>query len=147
MKIAKVLAVTLFCATFYATDASAGLLNGYYQISSLALTYNDKDKRGFNDNNLYIIANDKRIRLIGAWRGFPLARDAAVEKTFGDTLILRDAENPQSVYKFCVRNNMIIGRHSITDEDGSRQIIDSKAVIRQLNQNEIDRLKIIFNLP
>ena len=147
MKITKAAAAILICATLFATDAPAGLLNGYYQISSLTLTYNDKDKRGYNNNNLYIIANDKRIRLVGAWRGFPLTQDANIEKTFGDTLILRDAENPQSVYKFCVRNNTIIGRHSITAEDGSRQIIDSKAVVRKLNQNEIDRLKAIFNLP
>jgi len=148
MKIAKIVGAVLFCIAFFATGArAASLLNGYYQISSLALVYNDKDKQGFNNNNLYIMANDKRVRLVGAWRGYPLKRDAIVEKTFGDTLILRDAENPQSFFKFCVRNNTIIGRHAIIDEDGSRQIIDSKAVIRQLNQSEINRLRIIFSLP
>jgi len=147
MNITKAIAAMSLCAALFATSAGAGLLNGYYQITSLALTYNDKDKRGFNDNNLYIVASDKRIRLVGAWRGFPLTRDAYIEKTYGDTLLLRDAENPQSVYKFCVRNNTIIGRHAITAEDGSRQVVDSKAVIRSLNQTETDRIKTIFNLP
>jgi len=147
MKITKTLAVTLLFAAFFATGVRAGLLEGYYQISSLVLTYNDKDKQGFNNNNLYIMANEKRVRLVGAWRGYPIKHDALVEKTVGDTLVLRDAENPQSFFKFRVRNNTITGRHAITDEDGSRQIIDSKAVIRQLSQSEIDRLKIIFSLP
>jgi hypothetical protein len=147
MKIAKIIAVALLCATLPAADAWGGLLNGYYQISNLVLTYNDKDTRGFNNNNLYIVANDKRVRLVGAWRGYPIMQDAAIEKTIGDTLILRDIQNPQSLFKFRVRNNTITGRHSITDEDGSRQVIDSKAVIRQMNQSEIDRLKIIFSLP
>jgi hypothetical protein len=151
MKITKSNVVaTLFIAAIAvsAPNAWGGLLNGYYQISSLVLTYNDKDKRGFNDNNLYIVASDKRVRLIGAWRGYPIIRDAAIEKTVGDTLILRDTQNPQSVFKFHIRNNTITGRHSITDEEnGSRQVIDSKAVIRKLSQNEIERLKIIFNLP
>jgi len=147
MKFSKIAAVMLLCVTFFAADASAGLLNGYYQITSMTLTYNDKDTQGFNNSGLYIIANDKRVRLIGAWRGYPIMRDAAIERSVGDTLILRDVQNPQSVFKFRVRNNTISGRHSITDEDGSRQVIDSKAVIRQLNQGEIDRIKNIFGLP
>jgi len=145
MKITKINVFAVILV--FASAACGGLLNGYYQISNLLLTYNDKDKRGFNDNNLYIVANDKRVRLVGAWRGYPIIRDAAVEKTVGDTLILRDVENPQSIFKFHIRNNTIIGRHSITDEYGSKQIIDSKAVIRQLNQNEVERLKVIFSLP
>ena len=148
MGIKKIVAAILL-AVLLADGVWAGLLNGYYQISNLALTYNDdpKSKRGFNNNNLYIIANDKRVRLVGAWRGYPIMRDAVVEKTIGDTLILRDAENPQSLFKFHIRNNTITGRHSITDEDGSRQIIDSKAVVRPLNQSETERIKIIFSLP
>jgi len=143
----RYIAAVLIFAVLLVTGAQAGLLDGYYQISSLVLTYNDKDKQGFNNNNLYIMANDKRVRLIGAWRGYPLKQDAIVEKTIGDTLVLRDAENPQIVFKFRIRNNTIAGRHAITEEDGTRQIIDSKAVIRQLSQSEIDRLKIIFSLP
>jgi hypothetical protein len=147
MRITKtVAAAVLLCVAIFAANAMAGLLNGYYQISNLTLTYNDKDTRGFNNNNLYIIASDKRVRLIGAWRGYPLVRDAIVEKTIGDTLVLRDTQNPLSVFKFRIRNNTIIGRHSITDEDGSRQIIDSKAVIRQLNKSETERIKMIFGL-
>jgi len=148
MGIKKIVAAILLTVLF-ADGVWAGLLNGYYQISNLALTYNDdpKSKRGFNNNNLYIIANDKRVRLVGAWRGYPIMRDAVIEKTVGDTLILRDAENPQSLFKFHIRNNTITGRHSITDEDGSRQIIDSKAVVRPLNQSETERIKIIFSLP
>jgi len=149
MKSIKIAATLLtFALILPAANAwSAQLLNGYYQISNLVLTYNDKDKRGFNDNNLYIAASDKRVRLVGAWRGYPMMHDAVIEKTVGDTLVLRDTQNPQSVFKFRVRNNTVSGRHSITDEDGSRQIIDSKAVLRQLNQSEVDRLKIIFSLP
>jgi len=147
MRITKTVAAAVsLCAAIFAANVTAGLLNGYYQISNLTLTYNDKDTRGFNNNNLYIIASDKRVRLIGAWRGFPLVRDAIVERTIGDTLLLRDTENPQSVFKFRIHNNTIIGRHAITDEDGSRQIIDSKAVIRQLNQSEVERIKMIFGL-
>jgi hypothetical protein len=146
----KKIGAALLLAVLLADSAWAGgLLNGYYQISGLVMTYNDdpKSKRGFNNNNLYIMANDKRVRLMGAWRGYPIMRDALIEKTIGDTLFLRDAENPQSLFKFHIRNNTITGRHSITDEDGSRQIIDSKAVVRQLNQSETERIKIIFSLP
>jgi len=148
MKITKIITVMMLCLTaFTVNTVAAGLLNGYYQISSMTLTYNDKDTQGFNNSGLYIIANDKRVRLIGAWRGYPIMRDAVIEKTINDTIVLRDVQNTQSVFKFRVRNNTITGRHSITDEDGSRQVIDSKAVIRALNQGEIDRIKNIFGLP
>jgi hypothetical protein len=149
MGIKTIVTVAFLAVAVLTNGVWAGLLNGYYQISSLVMTYNDdpKSKRGFNNNNLYILASDKRLRLVGAWRGYPIMRDAIVEKTIRDTLVLRDAENPQSVYKFHIRNNIISGRHSITDEDGSRQIIDSKAVVRQLSQSEADRIKIIFSLP
>ncbi|MDR2592731.1 MAG: hypothetical protein LBC59_07990 [Chitinispirillales bacterium] len=150
MKITNIITVILIITAIFTSAAySSGLLSGYYQIMSLVLTYNDdpKTKQGFNNNNLYIIAGDKRIRIVGAWRGYPLMQDVIIEKTIGDTLILRDTDNPQSVFKFRVRNNTISGRHSITDEDGTRKIVDSKAVIKQLNQSESDRLKIIFSLP
>jgi hypothetical protein len=146
MKIKSAAAAAVLILTV-AADALCGLLNGYYQISRLTLTYNDKDTQGFNNNNLYIMASDKRIRLVGAWRGYPLMRDAAIEKTVGDTLFLRDTQNPQSLFKFHIRNNTITGRHAIIDEDGSRQVIDSKATIRQLSQSEVERIKIIFSLP
>jgi hypothetical protein len=147
MKTKTLTLAVLLCAALHAPAPGAALLNGYYQISSLTLKYNDKDTQGFNNTALYIMAGDKRVRVVGAWRGYPIMRDVIIEKTVGDTLILRDTQNPQSVFKFHVRNNTITGRHSITDEDGSRQIIDSKAVIRQLNQSETDRVKIIFSLP
>ncbi|MDR2692712.1 MAG: hypothetical protein LBB74_00660 [Chitinispirillales bacterium] len=147
MKTGKFVTAILLCAALSPAGAGAGLLNGYYQVTSLVLIHNDRDRQGFNNNNLYILAGDKRIRVVGAWRGYPIMRDVNIEKTVGDTLILRDTENPQSVFKFRVRNNTVSGRHSITDEDGTRQIIDSKAVIKQLNQSEIDRIKIIFSLP
>ncbi|GBU22145.1 hypothetical protein R80B4_02050 [Fibrobacteres bacterium R8-0-B4] len=150
MKIKNIVtAVLIITALFSPNVYSGGLLSGYYQVTSMVLTYNDdpKSKQGFNNNNLYIMAGDKRIRIVGAWRGYPIMRDAVIEKTIRDTLILRDAENPQSVYKFHIRNNIISGRHSITDEDGTRQVVDSKAVVKQLSQSEIDRIKIIFSLP
>ncbi|MDR0331141.1 MAG: hypothetical protein LBH93_05485 [Chitinispirillales bacterium] len=134
-------AALLLCAAL----SAAGLLDGYYQITGLTLKYNDKDERGFNNTGLYISASDKRIRIAGAWRGYPIMRAAIIEKTISDTIILRDAENPQSVYKFQIRNNTIVGRHSITDENGSRQIIDSKATVRKLNQGEVDKIRAIIN--
>jgi len=144
MKIKHIIAAALL---LHATGAFCGLLNGYYQISNLTLTYNDKDTQGFNNNNLYIMASDKRIRLVGAWRGYPLMRDAVIEKTIGDTIVLRDAQNSQMLFKFRVRNNTISGRHAVIDEDGGRQVIDSKATIRQLSQSEVDRIRVIFSLP
>jgi len=125
-----------------AAVSSAGLLNGYYQIVGLTMTQNDRDTRGFNNTGLYIFASDKRVKLSGAWRGYPVSYDLIVERVISDTLVLRDAESPSSLYKFRVRNNIITGRHSLTDPDnGSRQVYDTKATVRQLNQGEVDKLK------
>jgi hypothetical protein len=137
----------LFFFALGSTAPRAALLDGYYEVSSLVFTYNDSAKHGFNNTALYIMASGKRVRLVGAWRGYPIMRDATVEKNTGDSITLRDAQDTRSVYKFRVKNNTISGRHSITDEDGSRQIIDSKAVLRQLSPSETDRIRIIFGLP
>lgn len=146
MKITKAIMIVM-TVLLPALTSTAGLLNGAYQISGLTLKYNDKDERGFNNTGLYIFASDTRVRVVGAWRGIPLTRGAVVERSVGDTLFLRDAENPQSLYKFHIKNNMVTGRHAIIDEDGSRQVIDSKAAIRPLNQGEADRIKSLFGIP
>jgi hypothetical protein len=140
--------VAIAAALLFAAPAPAELLDdGVYQISGLTLKYNDKDERGFNNTGLYIAVSGKHIRLVGAWHGIPVRRDAAIEKTVSDTLFLTDIETPQSRYKFQVRNKTITGRHAIFDEDGSKQVIDSKAAIRLLNRTEADRIKALFNLP
>jgi hypothetical protein len=145
MKTAKAIAAAMLILA--ALPAAALLDDGVYQISGLTLKYNDKDERGFNNTGLYIAAGGKRIHVVGAWRGIPLRRDAIVEKTLNDTLFLIDAETPQSRYKFQVRNKTITGRHAIIDEDGSKQVIDSKATIRLLNRAEADKIKTLFGLP
>lgn len=143
---AAALAVLLYAAA-PTSNATAGLPEGVYQISGLTLKYNDKDERGFNNTGLYIVASGSRVRVIGAWHGIPLSRNAAIERNLSDTLFLRDVENPESLYKFHIKNNIVTGRHAIYDEDGSKQVIDSKATIRQLNRTEADRIKALFGIP
>ena len=137
-KIIKAAAALIICAAV----SGAGLLDGDYQITGLTITQNDKDTRGFNNTGLYISATDKRVKLAGAWRGYPMQRNLVIERTIGDTLVLRDADDKVSVFKFHIRNNVITGRHSLTDPDnGSRQIYDTKATVKQLNQGEVDKLR------
>jgi len=140
MKILKLISVILSCASI----STAALLDGYYQVMSLTITVNDKP-RGFNNTGLYIAANEKRVNVAGAWRGFPMKRSAVVERTIGDTLVLRDTENQASIYKFHIRDNRISGRHSLNYDDGTREIVEVNAVIKKLNQSEINRIKTIIN--
>jgi len=123
--------------------SSAEQLNGYYQVTSLTIIQDGKP-RGFNNTDIYIAATDRRIKIAGAWRGYPMMRYMAVERVIGDTLVLRDTQNPSSYYKFHVKNNIIIGRHALSYEDGTRSVMDAKAVVRKLNQGEADRVRAIF---
>jgi len=139
--ISAVLAIALCAAA-----PSARLLEGYFQVTNLTYTQDDDGKpRGFNNTGLYIAATDKRIRVVGAWRGIPIAHNMIVDRTIRDTLVLKDTDSPGSTYKFRVRNNEVSGRHSMTFSDGTRHIIDAKATLRRLNQGEIDRLRVILN--
>jgi len=142
MKIIKLISVILFCASI----STAGLLNGYYQVTNLTITRNGTP-RGFNNTDLFIEANERRVNIAGAWRGFPIRQSASIERTIGDTLILRDMENRVSIYKFHIRNNIISGRHSLSYDDGTREVIETRAVVRKLNHGEINRLKArnLFN--
>jgi len=140
MKTIKLISAILFCASI----STANLLDGYYQITSLTITRNDRP-RGFNNTGLYIEASGKRVVIAGAWRGFPMKRSAIVERAIGDTLVLRDTENQASIYKFHIRDNKISGRHALNYDDGTREVIETKAVIRKLNQSEINRIKAVVN--
>jgi hypothetical protein len=143
IRAAAFLPIILLCA---AAPVKAGLLDGHYQIVNLTYVQNDDgNQRGFNNTGLYISASDRRIRIVGAFRGFPIARNMIVDRTVGDTLVLRDADNPSSVYKFSVRNNVITGRHRLAFDDGNQHIIDARATIRKLNRGEVDRLRSILN--
>jgi len=137
-KIIKAAAALIICAAV----SGAELLNGQYQITGLTIVQNDKDTRGFNNTGLYISATDKRVKLAGAWRGYPVRYDLIVERTINDTLVLRDADDNVSIFKFHIRNNIITGRHSMTDPDnGTRQVYDTKATVKRLNQGEVDKLR------
>ena len=136
MKIIKLIPVILFCASI----SAAGLLDGYYQVISLTVTRNG-NPRGFNNTGLYISVGEKRIKIAGAWRGYPIKRDLIVERTVGDSLVLRDTENQSSYYKFHVRDNKISGRHALNYDDGTREVIETRAVVKKLNQDEINRIK------
>jgi hypothetical protein len=135
------MAAALICL---ASLANADLLNGYYQITSLTITENDRP-RGFNNTGLYIYANNKRVKIAGAWRGYPFERNMTVDRTVSDTLFLRDPQDHASLYRFHVKNNTITGRHAIKYDDGTRRIIETKAAVRKLNQSEIDRIKAILD--
>ena len=140
-------AVRLSLALFLCTGLSgASLLEGHYQVVSLTYVQDDDGRqRGFNNTGLYIAADERRIRIAGAWRGIPISRDMIVDRSIGDTLVLRDAESPLSVYKFRIRNNIITGRHAVHFDDGTRHTIDASATVRKLNRDEVDRLKSIVN--
>jgi len=133
------ISIIFLCFVF---TANAALLEGYYQVTSLTVTQDGKT-RGFNNSDLYIAASGKRIRVAGAWRGYPMERDLIVERTVGDTMVLRDTQNQSSYYKFLVRNNTISGRHALNYEDGTRSVMETKAVVRKMNQGEADRIKAI----
>jgi hypothetical protein len=140
MRCAKLIKA-VFALTLCAAISSASLLSGHYQITNLTYTVNDDGRpQGFNNSGLYIVATDKRIRLVGAFRGIPVSRSLIVEKITGDIMELRDTQDMVSAYKFRVHNNMILGRHRLTAQDGSIQVIESTAIVRKLNQGEIDRL-------
>ena len=102
-------------------------------------------QRGFNNTGLYISATGSRIRVVGAWRGYPIAHTLAVDGNIGDTLVLKDTDNMSALYKFRIKNNTISGRHRVLFDDGTSHVIDAKATIRQLNQNEVDRLRSVIN--
>jgi len=124
--------------------SNANLLEGHYQITSLTYVQNDDGRQqGFNNTGLYIAATSKRVRLVGAFRGYPIAYNMIVDRVIGDTLVLKDTDNP-SIYKFRIRNNTITGRHTLLFDDGNRHTIDAKATIRKLNQGEVDRLRFIL---
>ncbi|MDR3013518.1 MAG: hypothetical protein LBU70_09995, partial [Chitinispirillales bacterium] len=78
------------------------------------------------------------------WRGYPIRRDAIIERTIRDTLVLRDTENSSNILKFHIRNNIVTGRHSVTDEDGTQRAITARAALRKLRREEVDRLRAIF---
>jgi hypothetical protein len=124
--------------------ANADLLSGYYQITSLIITENDRP-RGFNNTGLYIYASGKRVKIAGAWRGYPFERDMIVDRTAGDTLFLRETQNPASLYKFRIKNNTITGRHALNYDDGTKQVVETKATVRKLNQGEIDKIRAIID--
>jgi hypothetical protein len=135
----------LLALTLCAAPACANLLDGHYQVTALTYTINDTGPpRGFNNTGLYISATERRVRISGAWRGVPIARNMTVERTIGDTLMLRDSESPASAYKFQIRNNIVSGRHALIDESGNRQIIDLRATIRRMSREEVDRLRFLF---
>jgi len=136
MKIIKLISIILFCVSI----STAGLLDGYYQVTNLTITTNGKP-RGFNNTGLYIEASGNRVNIAGAWRGFPMKRSAVVERTVGDTLALRDTENQANLYKFHIRNNRISGRHALNRDDGTRGAIEINAVIRKLNRGEINQIR------
>jgi hypothetical protein len=120
-----------------------GLLDGYYQVTSLTVTEDGKPQRGFNNSDLYISATEKRVKIAGAWRGYPMMMNMTVERVTGDSILLRDTQNPSSYYRFQVKNNTISGRHALNYEDGTRAVMETKAVVRKLNQGEADRIKAI----
>jgi hypothetical protein len=109
----------------------------------LIITQDGKPQRGFNNSDLYIAATDKRVKIAGAWRGYPMTLNMAVERVSGDTLLLRDTQNPSSHYKFYIKNNTLSGRHALNYEDGTRSVMETKAVLRKLNQGEADKVKAI----
>jgi len=123
--------------------ARAEMLDGYYQVTSLIITQDEKP-RGFNNTGLYIAADWKRVRVAGAWRGYPMAMNMAVERVSGDTIVLRDTQNRSSYYKFHIRNNIISGRHALNYEDGTKSVVEAKAVVRKLNRDEADRIIATF---
>ncbi|MCL2219497.1 MAG: hypothetical protein FWC23_05770 [Chitinispirillia bacterium] len=139
-------AVSAAILLIYAGTADANPLNGYYQIVTLTYVQDDDGRqRGFNNTGLYISATGSRIRVVGAWRGYPIAHTLAVDGNIGDTLVLKDTDNMSALYKFRIKNNTISGRHRVLFDDGTSHVIDAKATIRQLNQNEVDRLRSVIN--
>jgi hypothetical protein len=128
-----------------APASRASPLEGHYQVTSLVIAYNGGPPRGFNNTGLYVAATDRRVRVVGAWRGVQIKRDAVVERAIGDTLVLRDAANAASVFKFHIRDNVITGRHSLNYEDGVKQIYDTKATVRRMNLDEVNRLRAFLD--
>ncbi|MDR2577937.1 MAG: hypothetical protein LBC70_03865 [Chitinispirillales bacterium] len=139
--------VSLLAFLLCALPSNASLLEeGHYQVTSLIITQDNADRpRGFNNTGLYITVTGNRVRVAGAWRGFPIRRDAIIERTIRDTLVLRDAENSSNVFKFHIRNNVVTNRHFVTHENGTQQVIDSRATLRKLSREEVDRLRTILN--
>jgi len=138
LKIIKSFLITFACFSFL----NANLLDGYYQVTNLIITQ-DERPRGFNNSHLYIEALSGRIRLAGAWRSIPIRESLTVERVVGDTLFLRDNNNRSNHYKFHVRADTISGRHAVAHENGSRQVIETRAVLRKLNRQEIEQIKRI----
>ena len=139
--------ITIICIISLCLASAAkaeGLLDGYYQVTSLTVTEDGKPQRGFNNSDLYIAATEKRVRIAGAWRGYPMMMNMTVERTTGDSILLRDTQNPSSYYRFQVKNNTISGRHALSYEDGARSVMETKAVLRKLNRDESDKLKAII---
>ncbi|MCL2182116.1 MAG: hypothetical protein FWB85_01425 [Chitinispirillia bacterium] len=140
------LAATAILLLLFAAALNANLPDGYYQITNLTYVQDDDGKqRCFNNAGLYIYANGKKIKIAGAFRGYPISRTLTVERTISDTLVLKDAGNASATYKFRIRSNTVTGRHRIGFDDGSSHVIDAKATIRKLNQSEVDRLVEILN--
>jgi len=135
----RAISIIFLCFVF---ASNAERLDGFYQVTSLTVTQDGKP-RGFNNTDLYILATDKHVRIAGAWRGYPMTRNMAVERVNGDTVVLRDMQDPSSYYKFQVKNNTISGRHALNYEDGTRSVMETKAVVRKLNQGEADRIRAI----
>lgn len=141
-KLAAAAIMLLFCAA----ALNANLPDGYYQITSLTYVQDDDGRlRGFNNAGLYVRADGRRIKIAGAFRGYPISRNLTAERTIGDTLVLKDADNAGATYKVRVRNNTVTGRQYINLDDGSLHVIDAKATIRKLNRGEVDRLMDILN--
>jgi hypothetical protein len=137
----KTIALTLL---FLSLSAIANPLDGYYQITSLVIT-EDGRPRGFNNTGLYIYASGKRLKIAGAWRGYPMQRDIIVEKTVGDSVFLRDPQNPSSLFRFHIKNNTVSGRHALNYDDGTKQVVETTATVRKLNRGEADKIRELLD--
>ncbi len=120
--------------------ATATLLEGYYRVTNIMVVKENGTVKGFNTTDLFILAERDRIKIAGVHSGIHITREFTIEQIISDTLVLRDTENRDQVFKISVFRNTISAKHTFYSDDGGSTTYDAKAVLKKLSRAEIERV-------
>lgn len=124
--------------------SSSSLISGYYRISSIIISIDGNKPKGRNTTDLYIFADGKDIRIAGIHAGVHISKEFFIDEIVSDSLVVIDKENTDNRFRFEIRKNILSGEFSIRDEEGNSRTYHASAVIRKLNREEIEKLRILF---
>ncbi|MFP4163736.1 MAG: hypothetical protein ACLFQB_05330 [Chitinispirillaceae bacterium] len=110
----------------------------------MVLTPENGRPKGHNTTDLYLHIDGSRIEIDGIHRGIRFSRELTIEQEFRDTLVVKDRNNSNRIYKFRSYQDTISGKHNVVHDDGTCRIYSFKAVIRKLTRRDINKMKMIF---